>query len=426
MQKFMDLIELHLLPIAAKVGGQRHLIAVRDALISMIAVTMIGSFAVLLCNLGPVIPGYDALAKTLFGEAWKTLGLDIWWGTFAFMAVFALFGIAFNLAKSYGDDGREAMVIAAACFFVLIPQGTKEGWGLVSWGSFSATALFTAMFVGLVATEIFIRLSKIKKLTIKMPDGVPPAVARAFAKLLPGMMTIFIFALAGMIFRSNLGTNGIYFNEWINEVLVKPFSGMADSLPAVLTIVFFVHLFWFFGLHGSNIFGGIITPITTLLGVENTNLYAAGVTDLSKYHVFAGSFLDVFVYMGGAGCTLGFLIAIFLASKKQREIAELAIAPGVFQINEPVIFGTPIVLNPMLVLPFIITPLITATVSYLAIQSGLVFPIVATVPWVTPVGFGGYLATGGHISGAVLAIVNLAISIVIYLPFVAAINRQKD
>ena len=426
MQAFMTFMERYLMPVAAKVGGQRHLIAVRDALISMIAVTMIGSFAVLLCNLGPVIPGYEALAVKLFGSAWKTLGLDIWWGTFAFMAVFALFGISSNLAKSYGDEGKEAMVVAAACFLVLVPQGTKEGWGLISWGSFNATALFTAMLIGILATEVFLRLGKVKQLTIKLPDGVPPAVSRAFAKLLPGMLTIFIFGLAGLLFRSNLGTNGMYFNDWINIALVKPFTGLADSLPAVLIIVFFVHLFWFFGLHGTNIFGGIITPITTLLGNENTNLYAAGVTDLSKYHTFAGSFLDVFVFMGGAGCTLGMLVAIFLVSKKQREIAELAIAPGIFQINEPVIFGTPIVLNPMLVIPFILTPLITATVAYFAVSSGLVFPVVASVPWVTPLGFGGYLATGGHISGAILPLVNFAISIIIYLPFIAASNKQMS
>ncbi|WP_409291234.1 PTS sugar transporter subunit IIC [Peribacillus sp. SCS-37] len=435
----MNFIDKYIMPFANKLGNNRHLLAIRDALVGMIAITMIGSLAVLLNNLGSV-PGigkpYQNLMVSLFGETWNTLGSDIWWGTLAFMTVFAVFGISYKLARSYGDDGFEAMLVAAACFFLLIPQVgnvtvTPEGgeavsggaWGFIGWNYFNATALFTGIIVAIAATEIFVRLAKVKYLVIKLPDGVPPAVARSFAKLLPGMATIFTVGLFGLVLRKFI-SDGAYLNDWLNKVLVTPLTGAVDSLPFAILIVFLVHGFWAIGLHGPNILGGITTPLMTKLGQENLNMYAQGVTDLDKYNVLSGAFLDAFVYLGGSGATLGLLIAMFIAGRKRhKQLLALGTPPGVFQINEPILFGLPIVLNPIWFMPFILGPIIMTVVSYLAISLGMVHPVVADIPWVTPAIIGGLLATGGHISGAVLAAVNLVISIGIYLPFVIAQGR---
>ena len=130
--------------------------------------------------------------------------------------------------------------------------------------------------------------------------------------------------------------------------------------------------------------------------------------------------------MGGSGTTIGLLIAMFLVNRKRhKQMIALGTPPGLFNINEPIIFGLPIVLNPVWLIPFICTPIVLTIISYLAVQSHIVFPVVSTIPWVTPPVIGGYLATGGHWSGAVLALVNVVISIVIYLPFVVVAERME-
>ncbi|MFF2450358.1 PTS sugar transporter subunit IIC [Neobacillus sp. NPDC058068] len=435
----MNFVDKFIMPFANKLGSNRHLLAIRDALVGMIAITMIGSLSVLVTNLGAV-PGvgkyYEKFMISIFGETWKTLGSDIWWGTLAFMTIFAVFGIANRLARSYGDDGFEAMLVSAASFFVLIPQVanvslTPEGgeavtggaWGFISWNYFNATALFTGIIVALVATEIFVRLAKVKFLIIKLPDGVPPAVSRSFAKLLPGMVTIFTVGLFGLLLRKFI-SDGAYLNDWLNKVLVSPLTGAVDTLAFAILIVFLVHCFWILGLHGPNILGGITTPLMTKLGQDNINMYAQHVDDLSKYHVLSGSFLDAFVYLGGSGATLGLIIAMFIAGRKRyKQLLALGTPPGIFQINEPILFGLPIVLNPIWFIPFILSPIIMTIVAYSSISLGLVHPVVADIPWVTPAIVGGLLATGGHVSGAILAAVNLVISIVIYLPFVFVTGR---
>lgn len=434
----MNFIEKYIMPAAAKVGSQRHLLAIRDALIGMIAITMVGSFAVLFNNLGGAIKGYDKLMEAMFGVNWKTLGGDIWWGTFAFMTVFAVVGIANKLARSYGDEGFEAMLVALASYFVLVPQSlnavsvtlengdtaTGGAWGLINWSYTNSTALFTGIIVAIIATEIFVRLSKVKRLVIKLPDGVPPAVSKAFAKLLPGMLTIFIIALVGLLFRLYL-SEGVYFNEWLNSVLVKPLTNAADSLPFAIAIAFFIHFFWVLGLHGPNILGGITTPLFTALGNENIDLAAKGAAKWSDYNVMAGPFFDAFVFLGGSGATLGLIISMILVNRKRnKQMIALGGAPGIFQINEPILFGMPIVLNPMWLLPFIGTPIILTITSYTAISLGMVHPVTTNIPWVTPAVLGGWLSTGGHWTGAALAAVNLVISVVIYLPFVAMQERM--
>lgn len=196
-------------------------------------------------------------------------------------------------------------------------------------------------------------------------------------------------------------------------------------MPFAILIVALVHGFWILGLHGPNILGGITTPLMTKLGQDNINMYAQGVDDLGKYHVLSGSFLDAFVYLGGSGATLGLIIAMFIAGRKRyKQMLALGTPPGIFQINEPILFGLPIVLNPIWFIPFILGPIIMTIVAYTSISLGLVHPVVADIPWVTPAIMGGLLATGGHISGAILAAVNLVISVLLYLPFVFVTGRM--
>lgn len=421
--KFMD---KYIIPVAGKLGAQRHLVAVRDGFVAMIPITMIGALATLVNNLP--IPAYQNFMKNTFGETWTTLGGDLWWGSIATMALFLVVGVAYNLAKSYDEDGLQAGLIALSIFFVMSPQvanivteaGDKvSGWGFVPSGYISNSALFTAIVIGLLATEIFVKLSRIKKINIKMPDGVPPAVARSFAKLIPGMLTIAIFGAIGLLIKTLSG--GLFLNDLLNTYLAAPLKGAADSLGSTMLITFFIHALWTIGLHGANIAMSITETLLMDLGAENAALAQAGATE--GFHTLAGAFLDAFVYLGGSGMILGLIIALIIAGRRRKDMIALGLAPSVFNISEPVIFGLPIVLNPIYMIPFVLAPVVCSAVAYLAIDMGLVMPVIAAkIPWVTPPILGGFLATG-HWTGAALAAVNLLISIVIYIPFVIAAEK---
>ncbi|MGL4878155.1 PTS sugar transporter subunit IIC [Paraclostridium dentum] len=423
IMKFMD---KYIIPVAGKLGAQRHLVAVRDGFVAMIPITMIGALATLVNNLP--IPAYQNFMKNTFGETWTTLGGDLWWGSIATMALFLVVGVAYNLAKSYDEDGLQAGLIALSIFFVMSPQvanivteaGDKvSGWGFVPSGYISNSALFTAIVIGLLATEIFVKLSRIKKINIKMPDGVPPAVARSFAKLIPGMLTIAIFGAIGLLIKSLSG--GLFLNDLLNTYLAAPLKGAADSLGSTMLITFFIHALWTIGLHGANIAMPITETLLMDLGAENAALAQAGATE--GFHTLAGAFLDAFVYLGGSGMILGLIIALIIAGRRRKDMIALGLAPSIFNISEPVIFGLPIVLNPIYMIPFVLAPVVCSAVAYLAIDMGLVMPVIAAkIPWVTPPILGGFLATG-HWTGAALAAVNLLISIVIYIPFVIAAEK---
>jgi len=428
MEKFMGFMDRYIVPVAGKIGAQRHLVSVRDAFVAMIPLTMIGSLAVLLNNLP--IEAYQNAMVNIFGEGWKTLNGNLWWGSLAIMALFLLIGVAYFLAKSYNENEIQAVMIAVGSFFVLLPQVaaitnpdgiTVEGWGLIPVSFFGTTALFTAIIVAIVSTEIYVKLSAIKQLTIKLPDGVPPAVARSFAKLIPGMLTVIIIGIIGLLITKF--SNGDNLNNIINTYLAIPVRNVADSLGGALAITLLGHGLWTVGLHGTNIMLPFTNAILLDSGARNAELFANGATE--GFSVMAGPFFDAFVYLGGSGATLGLLIALMIAGRRRKDMIALGTAPGLFNINEPVMFGMPIVLNPIFMIPFILAPVIATITSYLAISTGLVAPVVtATIPWVTPPVIGGFLATG-HWTGGALAAVNLLISIAIYIPFVMASEKME-
>ena len=430
MEKLMAFMERYLVPVAAKIGAQRHLVAIRDGFVAMIPVTMVGAFATLINNLP--IQAYKDMMASVFGESWTTLGGDLWWGSIATMALFLVVSVAYYLAKSYEGNEIQAGLIALSAFIILAPQtasitpeGATEaivGWGFIPNGYISSNALFTAILVAIISTELYVKLSKVSWLTIKMPDGVPPAVSRSFAKLLPGMITLFALGIIGILVRKF--ADGAYINDLLATYLVKPLEGAADSLGATLLIVFFVHLLWIFGLHGANIVLPVTNPLLLSLGGQNEALAQQGVANLAEYNVFAGAFLDAFVYLGGSGVIIGLVIALLIAGRRRKEMIALGGPPSLFNISEPMIFGMPIVLNPMYMIPFVLAPVLCAGVAYTAISTGLVPPVIMSqIPWVTPPIMGGMMATGS-IRGGLLAAFNLVLSVVIYLPFVMAEERM--
>ncbi len=422
----MAWMENNFVPIAGKIGAQRHLVAIRDGFVQIMPLLLALSFAVLINGLP--IPGWADWRNA--NIPWlSTINGNVWFGVFGFLAVFLVFAISANLAKSRGVDGIQAGLVSAAAFFIMLPQAvmvTPEGgepfsaWGLISYTKLGTQGMLIALIGALVFTELFCWLQSKKSLIIKMPDGVPPAVARSFAAVFPGIIVCFVAAIVGMLF----GLAGTDIFTWVFDTITKPMSHISNTLPSLLALMFFNHFIWFFGLHGANLLGGLIEPVLLQNLANNVDALAAG---KAMEFIVTKPFIDTFVYMGGSGTTVGLLIAVLIGSKlkQQRDVAKLSIGPAFFNINEPTIFGLPIVLNVVYVIPFIVGPMILATIAYLATAVGIVPMTSVLVPWTMPPVLGAFLATGGSVMGGLVALINLAISIVIYLPFVYIANSVE-
>lgn len=416
--------------IAARVGGQRHLAAVRDGLVSLMPLMILGSFVTLLGAIPDIINVMAGTSLALPGWFSKITGM-VWWGTFDMIALLVVFSISYSLARYYDGDKLAAGLIAMATYLSIVPQTvvialederTALAWGNVNRQYTNANGMFVGILVALLSTEIFVRLMRSERLQIRMPDSVPPAVGRSFSALLPGAVAVLSLTAFFSLLETFTGSN-IF--QLITRFLSAPLQGAADTLAWALIMVFLVHLFWFFGLHGTNILGGIIEPLFLAMMAANIDALVNGEP---VPHIVTKTFVDAFVYMGGAGTVVGLMVAVLLVgrSEQYRALAKLAVVPSFFNINESVLFGMPIVLNPVLAVPFVAAPLAATVISYFAVALELVPRTITVIPWATPPIISGLLATGGAWQAVVLQLVNIAVSILIYLPFVRMADRVEQ
>ena len=418
MNKLMEVLEKYFIPVAAKIGSIRHLVAVRDGFVAIMPIIIAGSFAVLLNNID--IFGYQDFMANTFGAGWKTINNSIWNGSFAVMSLLVVVTTSYALAKSYDKD---AIGCASTCFAALImlyAESTAD-WA-IPFAYLGSQGLFVSLALALILGTLFCKLLGNPKLTIKMPDGVPPAVARSFAGLAPSIIVLVVTGIFKVILLWVADIPNIH--QFIFDAIQGPAQEfMSASIGPVLFLIFIQQLLWFFGLHGSNIIGPVVNAVLLPLLTANTEAFQAG---KEIPYLINSQFLDSFVNMGGSGTTLSLLIAIFIFSKNKanKAIANLGIAPGLFNINEPVLFGMPIVLNPVYVIPFMIVPIVCAIVAYLFTVSGIMPPVVLQAGWTTPPIMGAFLSTSGSWVAAGVAALNIVIGIVLYTPFVIMADRK--
>lgn len=449
MNAFMNFMENKFVPVAARIGAQRHLVAIRDSFAAIMPLLIAGSMAVLINNLQITKDGatdpYQVMMKNIFGEGFKAFGGNIWWGTFAVISVFIAFLVAYNLAKSYDAPPLQAGALSLAVYFLFIPQAiTADGsgllndfiakvspglaipadfatgvgaWGNVNWSFLNSGNLFAALIIGMLVTEAYRLLLKSKYLVIKMPEQVPPAVARSFTALLPSMIILALASWSQMFLFSETSIFAL-----ITKFVSTPIANVGQTFGAALFLPLFSQVLWFFGIHGSNIIDPVMQAVFVPAVDANAAAIAAG---LKATNIVTKSFFDAFVNMGGSGATIALIAAILFASKRKdyRMTAGMSVAPGLFNINESVTYGLPIVLNPLMFIPFILVPLVLTTVAYTFTALGLVPVTSVIIPWVTPPVLSGFLATNGSIMGAFLSGLNFVIAFFIYLPFVIAANK---
>ncbi|GAA0441910.1 MAG: PTS sugar transporter subunit IIC [Bacillota bacterium] len=412
MNKFIE--------IAGRIGSQRHLVAVRDGFVAIMPLIIVGSLAILINNFPPFGSfNFVEWMNGIFGDGnWQAVGGSIWNGTFAVLGLLVSFSIAYNLAKSYDVDGLSAGLISAGGFIMLVPW-TEDGGLNAAW--LGTQGLFVGIILALVLTELFRILIK-SKMTIKMPEGVPEGVTRSFKALIPAVIILIILGFFQALM--NVFAEQSVF-EVIFNVIQEPLQGLGNTLPAAMVVSFLNHLLWFFGLHGTNIIGSVIEPLYLPLIEQNLDLFKSGMSAFEVPNIVTKPFLDSFVFMGGSGTTIALLIAIFIVIRREknhpyRQVAKLSAPAGLFNINEPVIFGLPIVLNPAMLIPFILIPVTLTVTSYIALATGLVPRTVAILPWTTPPILSGYLVTGGSWRGIALQVFNLTLAVLMYIPFIMA------
>jgi len=281
-------------------------------------------------------------------------------------------------------------------------NGLRMGTGILRLGT---GGIFIAIIMAALATQLYFLCVR-RNWVIKMPETVPLGVSRSFTALIP----TFVIALSVIIINGIL----IYLGTDIYSIIAIPFTfvtNLTKSWLGVMVILFLIHALWVVGIHGASIIGALITPITLVNMAENT---------MGAHIPFAGEFNNSLVIIGGSGATLlmTFFIAFCAKSSQLKILGRASAVPAIFNINEPIIFGMPIVYNPYLAIPFFLAPMACGTLGYFAIDMEIIQPIVALIPWPSPIGLGAFISTGGDYKAIIVAVLSAILALIIYLPFV--------
>ncbi|CAG9714808.1 PTS sugar transporter subunit IIC [Clostridium neonatale] len=415
------------IPAVMKFVNLKPVVALKDGILFILPLTLIGSVFLLLAQI-PYQPFNDWMASMLSSN-WTEPLMQAYGASFKIIALVATMAIAYVYTKNEGHEPFSAGVISLVVFllttnsYVTLESGEKvsevipKAW---TGGEGMVTAIIIGLLVGMIYSW-FLR----KNITIKMPAGVPQGVANSFAALIPGAVIIVGTTIIYTIFKYGLNTT---FIEWIYKMIQTPLQGLSDSLGGVIVMCFLIPSLWWFGVHGSTIVGGVMDGILITNATSNQAIIDSGLplTIENGGRIVTQQFKDCVVNLSGAGATIGLVICmLFLAKSAQsKQLGKLAIVPACFNINEPVIFGTPIVMNPFMAIPFIATPVVIGVLQYLAISMGLI-PLYTgvVVPWTTPPIISGFL-TGGWRT-ALFQVVVIAISTAIYFPFFKKVDNMN-
>lgn len=449
MSNFVDKWQARLMPIANKIGNQKFLVALRDSFIGTMPVIMTGSFALMLNAFLSDLPGQ-------FGWTWITSAfqwlIDINWlvfkGSIPIVVLLFLFTFGVNIARIYKTDKVSAGLVAVASYVITIGGSITKTFELASnsqavgkaveklpefkltgnslavtlnsvipGDQISARGYFTAILIGFVSVIIFCKVMN-RNWTIKLPDSVPPAIMKPFLSITPAAIAMYVIGIATYIFNTVTGELMI---NWIYKVLQAPLLSMSQSFWAVLLIVFLNKIFWFFGLHGGNVLAPVMASLFGVTMLANLEAFQAG---QAIPYMWTDNSFGAFVWFDAIGVAIAILWQA--KNKHYREVAKLGIYPMIFNIGEPVMYGLPIVLNPIMFIPYVVTPLLMVTVSYWATAWGLVAPVTQNVTWVMPPVLYGFFATAFDWRAIVLSLINIAISTFVYLPFVKMADKQQE
>lgn len=417
MKKLTNFMEQHLMPLSQKLSANKYLVALRDGLMLSMPLLIIGAVAIIIGDFP--VQGFHDFMASIVGDVWYSWCWDmVNPATMGLVALFAVIGVAHSLASEEDVEPLPAVAISISAYFLLLQQMEEGGYAA---SSFEASGLFTAMITALIATKLYAVILK-KNWKIKMPETVPSFVTRQFEALIPAAIIIPIFLIIRLVFAATpFGT----VSNFIVTMIQMPLTNIGTSLIGTLVITFLNSLLWFFGIHGTAVIDSFMGPLWYAARFANLDVFQAA-AGAARPYIVTQDFANLIIFLGGTGNTvsLAAIMAFKCRSKRIRSLGKLSLLPGIFNVNEPVIFGLPLVLNPIMAIPFFIVPPVTVLISFAAMYFGLVpYPTGVTVPWTLPAPFGGWMMCN-DIRGGLLQLVVLVIGGLIYYPFISALDRQ--
>ncbi len=426
MKLNMEKLQSVLAPIGEKLGKQRHLSAISSGIMMVAPITLISAFINLLAN-PPVTAeliaqgGFWALLTPWynFATAYYDQIMVPYNMTIGLFALIAVYGISYRLAQSYKMKSPESVSLIAIIMFLLIASPAYvdgDGSTVLGFSNLGSSGLFAAMLVGLGSCELT-RFVIDHKWTIKMPSSVPPMVQDSFTAIIPALINLVVWYTLSILCQTFAGC---YLPELITNVLTPLFNVALNPVTVVL-IVTFGNILWLFGIHGTSVVYSILMPVLMQNMAANAEAYIAG--GESALVLYPTSLL-MWMAVGATGCTLGLTILMSRSKAPQlKTLGRLALVPNWCGVNEPVLFGAPIVLNPILGIPFIIAPIIIGVLGYALTAAG-VLQIGHVVLWtMLPLGMQNFLMTGGWIN-FVAEYAFTALSALIYYPFFKVYEKQ--
>lgn len=427
MQNF---INQRVLPPVMKFVSTRPISALKNGMLYVMPFTIVGSIFLLLANL-PVPAWSNWMASTGMVPYWNVA----YNASFAIMALFAVLGIAYSYVHDEGFEGLPAGMIAVTCFLLVMRPSngvTINDKVIASPAQMAQTTfidrdwlggkgMIAAILIGLIVGIVYSWFLK-KDITIKLPEQVPANVASSFTALIPAAALITGFMLIYLFFDKVTHSTMV---EWIYKVIQTPLQGLTDSFGGMLAIAFLVPFLWFFGVHGATIVGGIMGPLLQANALDNQKILDSGkaLTVANGGHIVTQQLMDQFMTVTGSGMTIGLVVfmVFFAKSEQWKTLGRLSLAPGIFNINEPVLFAAPIVMNPILGVPFFLAPMASAILTWVGMRIGLLPLFGGTlVPWTTPPVISGFLVGGVKI--AIWQALMLILTFFIYFPFA----RKQD
>lgn len=410
-----------MMSVAGKLGQQPHLNAIRDGVVSALPLVLIGSLFLLIAQppLGSqaALDAYSSLPFVAALVAAKRVLIEM-------IGIFIAFGVAHSLAKRYELDALAAGLLAVAALLLIngvvmaAPLGAAGApladvkMKVIPMVNLGPGGMFVALILGLIVPEVQ-RLARKCKLEIRMPDGVPPAVGRSFSAIIPGLLVL--APLWALVYLAHIDIFGV-----ISTVLTKPVQLLSENSGSVffvlLAIILIDSILWLLGVHAV----AILAPVQAIWLLNITN-NAAGLS----HSLNTREALAFFIWIGGSGVTLVLPLLLLRAkSAALRAVAKIGLVPSIFNINEPIIFGVPVMMNPTLMIPFILAPVVALVTTVLAVHFHLVPVPSLVVPWTLPGPLGAFLATKGAWQAAVLSLVNIGLAALIYWPFVRILDRR--
>lgn len=422
-----DKLQNVLLSISAKVESNKYLGSIKEAFTMFVPFIIVGSFGSMLNIL---VAGANGLAKWVpwlskLSPAFTTINFV----TISCMSLPIAFLIGYKLAEKEQVPQLESGLIGLLSYLAVCPntistvvEGLKDpvvSSGLGS-GVIGAQGLFVSMIMSILAVKLFKVLTNIDAIKIKMPDSVPTGIARSFNILIPIFIIITVFSVAGCLFNAYTGN---YINVWIYNIIQVPLQALANTTVGIVILSLVNQIFWFLGIHGGMVIEGVRGPLSAAGIAENISAVQAGGV---ATHILTRGFWTSFVVVGGGGITLSLLIAIFIFSKREdhKSIAKFSLIPGICGINEPVVFGLPLVLNPIFAIPFIINSAIAALIAIGATNIGFITCGILDCPPGLPVFITGFISYG--FNGIIVQAIILAVTFVIWIPFVLLSNKQVE